>query len=265
VYSTWQLAKKYLQYYLHASNGQGHGMHSPFVFDFILRVLNNGNGYQAPPEIEALRQSLLSDPERLPMLDLGAGSRKGGAREKSVSLLARTAVKPRRYGQLLYRLARHYRPAGIIELGTSLGITTAYLATANEGARVTTIEGNGAIAARAGKHFEALGLKNIESICGNFDELLPRVLQEGRRVDLAYVDGNHRYEPTVRYFEQLLARADAGTIMVFDDIHWSEEMEKAWEVIKEHPSVRYSIDIFFLGFVFFRDEFKVKQHFTIRF
>jgi len=53
--------------------------------------------------------------------------------------------------------------------------------------------------------------------------------------------------------------------LVFDDIHWSAEMEKAWLEIKSHPSVQYTIDIFFLGFVFFRPDFKVKQNFSIRF
>jgi predicted O-methyltransferase YrrM len=117
----------------------------------------------------------------------------------------------------------------------------------------------------AKSNFEKLGLKNIESMVGNFDDVLPSALNHLPSVDLAYIDGNHRYKPTMEYFNQFLAKRNNETVMVFDDIHWSSEMEQAWEEIKEHPQVRCTIDIFFLGFVFFRDEFKEKQHFSIRF
>ena len=82
---------------------------------------------------------------------------------------------------------------------------------------------------------------------------------------MAYVDGNHRYEPTIRYFQLLLSHAHNDTILIFDDIHWSAEMEKAWKEIQQHPSVRCTVDLFYLGFVFLRDEFKVPQHFVVRF
>jgi predicted O-methyltransferase YrrM len=100
---------------------------------------------------------------------------------------------------------------------------------------------------------------------GNFDNLLPPVIAQLSSIDLAYIDGNHRYQPTVNYFHQFLSKAGNQTILIFDDVHWSEEMEKAWEEIKAHPAVQCTIDIFFLGFVFFREEFKVKQNFVIRF
>lgn len=240
-------------------------MHSPFVFRFILDVLNNGKGYTPPQEIELLRGRLQRDKRLLQVTDLGAGARKGEKLERSVQQVAASALKPRRYAQLLYRLVCRYQPASILELGTSLGITTSYLAAANPQARVVTIEGSAAIRQVALGHFAALGLSNIQSLEGNFDDLLPEVLAQMPYVDLAFVDGNHRLEPTLRYFQQLLEKAHNDTILVFDDIHWSAEMERAWAEIKKHPSVRCTVDIFFLGFVFFRSEFRVKQDFTIRF
>jgi predicted O-methyltransferase YrrM len=166
---------------------------------------------------------------------------------------------------LMYRLAMYYKPQTIIELGTSLGITTAYLATGSPGADVYTIEGSAAINQVAKQHFRELGLKNIKDCVGNFDDKLPEILSRLQRVDLVYIDGNHRYEPTVHYFSQLLPHSGNDTILVFDDIHWSPEMEQAWEEIKSHPSVRCSVDLFFIGFVFFRAEFKVPRHFAVRF
>jgi predicted O-methyltransferase YrrM len=265
VFTTYQLANKYLHYYLTASNSKGHGMHSPFVFDFILNVLNNRSGYDYPASVENLRKELLKDKEVLEIEDLGAGSRKKSSSQKSVSQLVKTALKPKKYAQLLYRLAKHYQPRTIIELGTSLGITTSYLAIANPSSQIITIEGSKAIAEKATNNFQKLGITNVQSLQGNFDDLLPSLIHQLPSIDLAYIDGNHRYQPTINYFLQLLSKSHNNTILIFDDIHWSEEMEQAWEEIKRHPSVQYTIDIFFLGFVFFRKEFKVRQDFKIRF
>lgn len=240
-------------------------MHSPFVFDFILNVLQNKNDYEAPAEIELLRKTLLHDKTVLQMHELGAGSRTHTARQQTVAQIARAALKSRRLAQVLFRLVKHYQPQNIIELGTSLGLTTSYFSRANSGASIITIEGNPSVAAKAQENFEQLHCSNIEMLQGNFDDLLPPVLDRLKTADLAYIDGNHRYQPTISYFNQLLPCSHPNTIMVFDDIHWSAEMEQAWREIRQHPLVKYTIDIFFLGFVFFRSDFKVKQDFSIRF
>lgn len=265
MYSHSRLAQKYLRYYLTAYNGRGHGMHSPFVFQFILQVLNNQSGWVPPAGIEDLRKKLLTDKRPLLVEDFGAGSRSGSGQTRTVRDIARTALKPKKYAQLLYRLVKHYQPQTILELGTSLGITTAYMASANQAATVITVEGSPQVAEVAGKNAAALSLKNITQQVGRFDDLLPGIIEQTPAIDLAYIDGNHRYEPTLRYFTQLLPAVHNDSVLVFDDIHWSEEMEKAWQQIQQHPAVRCTVDIFFLGFVFFRQEFKTKQHFTIRF
>jgi predicted O-methyltransferase YrrM len=265
MYSTTQLALKFIQYHLTALNGKGHGMHSPFVFRFILNVLNNRLGYGAPAAIEDLRKTLLRDKRVLEIEDFGAGSRVAASKQRSVQELARHALKPKKYAQLLYRLVSYYEPQTILELGTSLGITSAYLASANPSARILSIEGSQAIANVASENFTALGVRNIRQKVGNFDDLLSSAINDLSTVDLAYIDGNHRYEPTVRYFDLLLPSLQNDSILVFDDIHWSRDMERAWRQIQQHPSVRCTVDIFFLGFVFFRSEFKERQHFTVRF
>ena len=240
-------------------------MHSPFVFNFILDVLNNRQQLYPPIEIEKLRKQLVKNKEVLQIEDMGAGSRVSATKERTVSQLARTAVKPEKYSQLFYRLVKKYKPETIVELGTSLGITTAYLATASPTATIVTIEGSSEIQKIAQQNFMHLGLPNIRSMQGDFDEVLPVITGQLTTVNLAYIDGNHRYAPTMNYFFQFLEKMNNDTILVFDDIHWSAEMEQAWQEIKQHPAVRCTIDIFFLGFVFFKKEFKHKQHFTIRF
>lgn len=240
-------------------------MHSPFVFQFILHVLNNQSGYQPPEEIEKLRTQLQNDKRVLTIEDLGAGSRVSSIKQRSVQQLAASALKPPKYAQLLFRLVKYYQPNTIVELGTSLGITTSYMAAANPEASIATIEGSKAIAEVAHKNFTKLGLRNTQLLQGNFDDVLPSVIRQLPSIDLAYIDGNHRYKPTMAYFHQVLPNIHNNSILVFDDIHWSREMEQAWEEIKNHPAVQCTVDIFFLGFVFFRSEFKVKQHFTVRF
>jgi predicted O-methyltransferase YrrM len=265
VYSSFQLAAKYLRYYLAASNGKGHGTHSPFIFEFITKVLKDRQQYPDYKKVELLRSTLLNDDTLIQVEDYGAGSTIHKTNQRKISSIAKHAAKPKKYGQLLYRIARHYKPQTILELGSSLGISSAYLASGHPGSNLITMEGAPAIAEKAKKNFESLGLKNISIVEGNFDTQLSSVISPLSSIDLAFIDGNHRMEPTERYYGQLLPKMGNDSILVFDDIHWSAEMEQAWAAIKEHPSVRASIDLFLIGIVFFRREFREKQHFSIRF
>lgn len=265
MYSPFQLGARYLKYYITASNGRGHGVHSPFVFDFITKVLNDDRHFYAYESIENLRLLLLTDEKQLVIEDFGAGSRVKKTNLRSVKDIARSSLKPKKFGQLLFRIVDRYSPSTILELGTSLGVTTAYLASAKSASVVVTMEGSKAVAEVAKNNFCNLNLPNIRLVEGNFDETLPATVKETGKVDLAFIDGNHRYEPTVRYYRQLLPAVHEHSVLIFDDIHWSKEMEQAWDEICKDPAVMLSIDLFFIGLVFFRKENKVKQHFTIRF
>jgi predicted O-methyltransferase YrrM len=265
MYSRIQLAIKYLSYYFSASNGKGHGMHSPFVFDFIIHVLNDSTAYPEYERVEAQRKKMLADKRMLSISDFGAGSSQGSTDQRSIASIARSAVKPKKYGQVLYRMVKKYRPSAILELGTSLGITSSYLALGNPQAKMITMEGADEIVQVAKNNWRESGLERIELIQGDFQKTLPGVLSRFSRLDFVFVDGNHRKEPTLDYFNQLLPEIGPESILVFDDIHWSPEMEEAWRIIKAHPSVKCAIDLFFIGIIFFREEFKEKQDFTIRF
>ena len=265
MYSAFQLAAKYIRYYVTASNGKGHGIHSPFVFDFIEHVLNDKRNFYSGNKIENCRTRLLMDDRLLEIEDFGAGSVTGNKKLRKVSSIAKNAAKPKKLGQLLFRIANYYQPVSMIELGTSLGLSAAYLATGNQAGKLITLEGAASIAAVARENFALLGIHNIETAEGNFDDTLPAVLENSKGIDMAFIDGNHRKEPTLRYFEQLLQKINQPSILIFDDIHWSKEMEAAWQQIKDHPDVLLTIDLFFTGLVFFNHDFKVKQHFVIRF
>lgn len=265
MYNSFQLASKYLHYLVTAQNGHGHGMHSPFVFDFIRNVLRNKKDYRHPLWVESVRSALQKTGTYIDVDDFGAGSRVAASSSRKVSSIARSALKPPKYGKLLHRVAAHYQPKTILELGTSFGITTSYLATANPSARVITIEGSGAVADIAQEQFTGHGLHHVELHRGRFEDVLPAILPGVSSLDLCYIDGNHRLEPTLDYFHQIKPFLHEGSIVIFDDIHWSREMEAAWMQVVADESVQCSIDLFFLGFIFFKKGFRVKQDFVIRF
>lgn len=265
MYSKFQLIKKYIQYYLTASNSKGHGVHSPFVFNLITAVLNDDRDFYCYAAIENLRNRLILDDTLLTLEDFGAGSRLATHHQRKISFIAASSLKPKKFSRLFFRLVNYYQPTTILELGTSLGITTAYMASAKSDANVITMEGAKAVAVVARNNFNILGLNNIQLVEGNFDDTLPQVLSRLQVVDFAFVDGNHRKEPTLNYFNQLLEKANDNSVLIFDDIHWSKEMEEAWAEIQSHPAVTLTVDLFFIGLVFFRKEQKAKQHFVIRF
>lgn len=265
MYSPVQLAFKYAKYYITASNGKGHGVHSPFVFDFITNVINDRRHFYAYDSIEGCRQEILENEKVLSIEDFGAGSTLTKSNERKVKNIARSSLKPKKFGQLMFRMVNYFRSGTIAELGTSLGITTAYLAAGNFAADVYTFEGATQVAAIAKQNFKALSINNIQVIEGNFDDTLQQQLNKIGSVDFAFVDGNHRKKPTIWYFEQLLEKSTELSVFIFDDIHWSREMEEAWKYIQQHSAVKLTIDLFFIGIVFFRKEQKVAQHFVIRF
>jgi predicted O-methyltransferase YrrM len=245
-----RFAKDYLVHRLKAKNR--HGLHSPFVYRLADEVIYDFGDKKVYHEVEGLRKLLLNDNRLIHVIDLGAGSRVNNDQQKRVSVIARNALKPPKLAQLLYRLAADFRPENIIELGTCLGVTTVYLQKAAVNATVYTLEGSPQTAAVAAETFNKASANNIELITGNFDDTLPSVINKLARLDFVFIDGNHQKEATLKYFEWCLPKVHEKTVLIFDDIYWSEGMKEAWNLIKAHPKVTVTIDLFWIGLVFFR-------------
>lgn len=239
-------------------------MHSPFLYEWITEVIYGATERGTTRAIEEQRTKLLHDERLIKINDLGAGSKVSKNSVRSVASIAKNALKSRKYSELIYRIAQRTQPETVLELGTSLGISAAYLAKGAPGAHVTTMEGCKNTAAVAQETFEALDIENVELINAPFEEALPTYLNQIKNLDLAFFDGNHRYEPTMQYFKWCLPSAHQQTVFIFDDIHWSKEMTKAWDAIKSHPEVVATLDLFILGVVFFNKEL-TPQHLTIRY
>jgi predicted O-methyltransferase YrrM len=241
-----------------------HAVHSPFVYGLTDRVLRAQFERPEFAAIEALREELLESDQNIRVNDLGAGSRKLGMPVRAVSDIAETALKPARQAQLLYRLARYFAPRNVIELGTSFGISTLYLAQGAEDATVHTIEGCPQTQRIAQHHFDRMRQRNVVAHLGSFRSRLPEVLKRMNEIDMVFIDGHHAEEPTLEYFELCLTRSHNGTVFIFDDIHWSGEMERAWDRVKRHERVTVTIDLYDLGLAFLRRE-QAPQHFRLRY
>ncbi|MBP6386586.1 MAG: class I SAM-dependent methyltransferase [Pseudarcicella sp.] len=257
------MLKRYLKF-LYLSKNE-HSLHSPFVFELytkIIKVKTNPNN--RINKIEELRKSLKKNNNFITITDFGAGSKTNNKPQRSIASIAKNAEKPKKIAQLIYRLVHHFKPNTVLDLGTSLGITTLYQAEAYPDATIFSFEGCPETAQIAQKNFDKLDAKNIKIVIGNIDHTLPETIQNLPKIDFVFFDANHQYHATMAYFETCKAKAHQDTFFIFDDIYWSAGMEKAWKEIVQHPDVMISIDLFYLGIVFFRKN-QPKQHFVLRF
>lgn len=252
-----------LHYLRYLSRAKGpHGVHSPFVFSLIEEVLDDQREFYAFEALENERQRLLQSDELIEVTDLGAGSKVLKGAQRRVGDIAKTAVKSPKYARLLFRLITHENYASVLELGTSLGVTTAYLASAAK--EVVSLEGCPQHVRIASEVANNLGLTGrITLLNGNFDDLLlnPAVQAE---FDLIFIDGNHRGDALLRYFKKLRPLLREGGCFVIDDIHWSPDMYATWEQIRKDDGFQLSIDFFELGLLFSGRDM-VKQHFALRY
>ena len=252
----------YIKYLFKAKDE--YSLHSPFLFEFYTKVVNDKSISSGFQEIEGLRKQLLYDERIIQIADFGAGSKLNLSNNRKIKDIAKNSQKSPKLGQFLHRIIEFYNYKNILDLGTSFGLTTAYLSSEIDDNQIITFEGCPETAKVAQENFDKLFLKNIEIVVGNIDQTLPEKLKEISSLDFVFFDANHRFEPTIRYFEQCLAKTHGGSCFVFDDIYWSNEMKEAWQYIKNHPSVTVTLDFFWLGIVFFNKK-QVKQNFVLKF
>ena len=256
----------YIRHCLTAWNTTGEGIHSPYLFRLVRFVIKDENTYYCFADIERRREALLHCEDVLNVVDYGTGGSKAGKHvQRRVCDIARGHLESPKMGQVLFRIvnfmSQEQRQAlEILELGTSLGITTSYLASVSSQNRVVTLEGSGEVLSVAQSVWKALKLENIEWYTGNIDDTLYK--RARKELDLAYVDANHTYEATVRYVDYLLPRMKEKGIVVIDDIHHSPEMEKAWAFLKNDDRVTTSIDLYHAGLLLV-DTHYLKRHYRI--
>lgn len=256
------LIKSYLKFLFHSKNE--HGVHSPFVFDLVTKCFYDATKYPEYEVLKSYRKSLLENKNTIDVTDFGAGSRVFKSNTREISKIAQTAGITPKNAELLFRIVRYFQPKSILEIGTSLGLATSALSLANENAKIITLEGcpNTQKQAQVQLQEQNSNFQNIEFVNTEFSSYFKPLDLSPITHHLIYFDGNHSKKATLDYFEALLPTISNDSIWIFDDIHWSADMEEAWEIIKKHPKVSVTIDTFQWGIVFFRAE-QEKEHFII--
>ena len=234
-------------------------VHSPFMYNFIKDVLDTKQEYYAFEDIENIRSRMSKMSREVEFKDFGAGSKSLPVSSRKVKDIATKSATNNKDGRILFNTAIHLGAKNIIELGTSLGLGTAYLASANGHSVVNTIEGDPASAYIAERNFELLGLKNVKLHRGIFNEILPSLLKNNEDVDLAFIDGDHNYENTLNYFNILKEGMSEKGIIIMDDIYWSKGMNLAWIKIIKDRKVTASLNIFSKGFIFLDPAIKTEK------
>ncbi len=241
-----------------------HGLHSPFLFDLYNKMTDGATYYMFGP-LASLRSKMLTDTRKIEVFDAGAGSHLHGKKEKrKVSDIAGSSLKKQKRAEFLFKIVNEFQCKYILELGTSLGITSCYLAAVSHESKVITIEAAPEIAKIARENISLLDLKNIDVVDGKFDDVLDAVLANQDTLDLVFIDGDHRYEAVLKNFNKILPKLNNNSVVILDDIHWSTGMEQAWKEIMKDEKVRVSIDVYDMGILFFRKEMS-KEDFSIRF
>jgi len=254
--------KKYLHYLLHSTNK--HGIHSPFVFDLITKCFEKKTAKEAIYIFNEYKRSLKNNDSIIKVTDFGAGSKVFKTNQRKVAAILKNVTIENKEAYLLTRLVNYLDCTTILEIGTSLGVGTLALALGNKKATITTLEGCPETLKIPKTHLNKYIPNTIHFKEGEFSKTLTKIIQN-KTFDLIYFDGNHQKEPTIKYFEQCLQTIHNKSVFIFDDIYWSKEMTEAWEYIKNHKQVTLTIDIYHLGFVFFRKEQFEKETFIIRF
>jgi len=253
--------KSYLHFLIKSSSK--HGIHSPFVYHFTDNCLSQKINLKNPhfKLFKSYKTALLKDKNTLQITDFGAGSKHFKDNVRKVSDIAKYAGISSAKAKLLIKIIDYFKPKSILEIGTSLGLSTFILSNQNK-TKVITIEGCTKTQDKAKYYLSLFGINSITFYNNQFDAILPKIT-ENQKFDLIYFDGNHKKDATLKYFNYCLNSINNETLFIFDDIHLNSEMYECWQEIIKNRLITVSIDTFYYGLIFFRAE-QTKQHFLIR-
>ena len=232
------------------------------MYQLATQCLYDKNKYPEYRLLKNYHKYLLHDKTVFKITDLGAGSRVLQSPNRTISEMAKIAGSSVKDMKQLFRLIRYFKPESILELGTSLGKSAYAMVLGNPKASIITVEGDENLVYFTKQQFQKLGIQNVKNVHSDFDHYLNQLNQTDKTFDFVLIDGNHRLEPTLRYFEKLRKHLHNDSVVMIDDIYWSEEMQTAWRTLKTHPNVKQSVDTFYFGLLFFRKE-QFEQHFSI--
>jgi predicted O-methyltransferase YrrM len=239
--------------------------HSPYLFNLFTTCCDEHRQSPAFQKIEQRRSVLLSSKTQIRRKDYGAGSPAGHKNETSkISEIAANALSRPFQCRFLFRLVEYLKPLRLLEFGTSLGISTAYMAAGWPECRIDTVEGDPEVANLAEDTFSVLACNNITLHPHIFDEYIRRNRHQKEVIDVLFLDGHHTSTALLHYYDELKPILCANTVIVVDDIYWSKDMTSGWNTLIRYPEVTQSVDCFHFGLIFFRDDFIGGEHHRVR-
>lgn len=238
-------------------------IHSPFIYNYDTKVINDKRKFYAFDDIEYLRKQLLHNRTQIPVASFGAKTAAGKSNKKiSIARIIRHEGVSVNFGRLLFRTVQYFKPKTILELGCGLGISTAYMAAADSKTKIISIEGSEDRVNIARLNLKVLELNQVDIRQGAFMEQLPQALKDLESLDMVFIDGDHTEEASIKLFETILPYLHNNSLVIIHDIHWSAAMTRAWEHIIKMPEANVSIDLFFAGMIFLRRQ-QAREHFYI--
>ena len=252
---------QYILYYLRADTI--YNIHSPLVSD-LMSILLKKPVHDDFSKLLIARDNFLESNQSIDYVEFGAGSRKIDTSKKvKLRHLAATSLSSNKQCVQLYNLCRWLQPQTVLELGTSFGLSSAYLQLAHSEARVISIEGNSSLVMRAQNlHEQVFDGRRPEVIEGRFSDVLKSLLPNLQQIDLLFLDGDHTYESTISYLERIKPKLAQDSIVILHDIYWSKEMSLAWEYAREMgPAI--TIDLFHMGILLFQRNIRSRENLTI--
>lgn len=256
------ISKDYLSFLLRAKTR--HGTHSPFIYQMVDQVIYDRSVPACASNIEGSRHTLLQDDRRIDIADQDDRSASLAGKLEKVKHIARYTLLQPRYAQLLYRIASCYGPGNLLEIGSSLGITTAYLASSRPENTVYTIEECRPLSATAAEVLRDNQCGNVALITGNFENTLPELSEDPGKFGFVYISGRYSPDTTLRYFELLLPFVTEDAVVVIEKMYRNNDMKAVWSAIQQHAQVTVTVDLFRIGLIFFKKG-QAKEHFSIRF
>ena len=243
---------------------KGHGIHPPFAFDIVSKVIYDGDRMGQPEAAVNYRSRMRRSKKTVDLSGHGAGSRITKSCVRRISSIARSSSVTHKQGMFLYRLTKWYQPAHILELGTGIGISTAYMASGSATAEIVSVEGDPGKSKQASEELNIAGIRNVKLQNAAFESCLPELIDSLPGRSIVFIDGDHRYEPTVNTVQSILDRGLDEMIIVLDDIYWSDDMQKAWRFLCGDQRINISVDLFYMGILVLRPGL-IKQHYNVTF
>jgi predicted O-methyltransferase YrrM len=224
-------------------------------------------------KIEALRVFYSKNSNEIFIKDFGSGSssdsrtveqmKQGKVKTTTVSQVYQSASSSKKEGAFMFKIIRAYKLKKCFELGTCLGMSTAYGTEAlrlNEGNNTyITFEGAPELAKLAESSLKEFSFSNFTIVKGKFEDTLNQYIAENNDIDFAFIDGHHDEKATIKYFELFYQNLSQKAILIFDDINWSRGMQKAWRMIKKDKRIAWTISNYFRGICYIDKENERKK------